>query len=111
VIGFSGFSVGGSIAHDNTGTANDGDNLTWDVGVTYSTGPWTVGVTYMQVDQEVTSTRDDEMEGFHVSGTYNLGPGVDLWAGVKYMDYQSDTNLAANENEALFGMIGTSVSF
>lgn len=112
VIGFSGFSVGGSILHDNHGVQDDGNELTFDVGVTYATGPWLIGFTYMRSKVEAgAGNGDDTMDGYLVSGTYNLGPGVDLWAGVKYLDYQSDSNLAANENQATFGMVGTTVSF
>jgi len=112
VVGFSGFSVGGSILHDNHGLQNDSNELTFDVGVTYATGPWLVGLTYMRSKREAgTGNGDDTMDGYLVSGTYNLGPGVDLWAGVKYLDYQSDSGGPAAENSATFGMVGTTVSF
>jgi len=110
VIGFSGFSVGASIKHTNNGIDSNGDTLTWDAGVTYSTGPWTVGFTYLKSETEDTGG-DDELDAFAVTGTYNLGPGVDLWAGVKYYDWQDDVSNPADENEAIIGMVGTSVSF
>jgi len=111
VVGFSGFSVGGSILHDNHGMSNDGNSLTWDVGATYSTGPWTVGVTYLHEKQETgTGNPNFKIDAYLVSGTYNLGPGVDLWAGIKYVDNQYNDD-ASQENKATFGMVGTTVSF
>jgi len=111
IIGFSGFSVGGSIMQDNNGISSSFDTLTWDAGVTYSTGPWTVGFTYLSSTQEVGPLPDDELDAYAVTGTYNLGPGVDLWGGVKYLDYQEGSNDPAGNNEAIFGMVGTSISF
>ena len=108
-VGFSGVTVGASFLQDDQGKANS-DVTVWDVGVSYATGPWTVGVTYLHAEAEDTGG-DDEVDGFVVSGTYNLGPGVNIWAGVKWYDYQDGANSAADENEAVFGMLGTSVSF
>jgi predicted porin len=115
-VGFSGFTVGGSFAADNRGTDSDGDRTTWDAGVTYSNGPLTVGFTYLYSEQELGTTAasasgDDELDSFNVSATYNLGPGVDIWGGVKYYDYQSDTGNSANENEGYIVALGSSVSF
>ncbi|MEE8506683.1 MAG: porin, partial [Kiloniellales bacterium] len=82
----------------------------WDVGVTYATGPWTVGVTYLNSEAE-TSDGDDELDAFVIAGTYNLGPGVNVWAGVKWYDFEDALGAGDSENEATFGMIGTSISF
>lgn len=109
-VGFSGFTVGASYRQDNYGLDGNFDQTVWDVGVTYSTGPWTIGVTYLSWNQEIDGFDDAEIDGVSVGGTYNLGPGVDLWAGVKWLDHQWEGD-PTQENEALFGMIGTSVSF
>ena len=101
--------MGASYAFDDQGAA-DSDVENWDVGVTYATGPWTVGVTYMNATTEDTGG-DDEMDAFVVGGTYNLGPGVNVWAGVKWYEIEDGAGLAADENDAFFGMIGTSISF
>lgn len=108
-VGFAGFTVGGSIRQSNGGASNS-DITTWDAGVTYSTGPLTVGFTWLSAEAE-TAVGNDELDSFNVSGTYNLGPGVDVWGGVKYYDYQSDSNNPANENEGVIIAIGSSVSF
>jgi hypothetical protein len=110
-IGFSGFTVGGSFAQTNNAADNNGDQFTWDAGVTYSNGPLTVGLTYLGSEAENGVNGDDELNSALVSGTYNLGPGVNIWGGVKWYDYQSDTNNDANENEGFIVAIGSSVSF
>jgi outer membrane protein OmpU len=109
-VGFAGFTVGASIRLSNQGT-NNADLTIWDAGVTYATGPLTVGFTYLQGQAENGGNGDDETNQFVVSGVYNIGPGVDLWGGVKYFDYESGTNSGANENEGYIVAIGSSVSF
>ena len=86
--------------------------MTWDAGVTYSNGPLTVGFTYLASEVEAGSgAGDDELDSFVVAGTYNLGPGVNVWGGVKYFDYQSDSGGSAAENEGYIVALGSSVSF
>ena len=58
-----------------------------------------------------TSAGDDELDSFAISGSYSIGPGVSLWGGLKYYDYQSDSNVDNNENEGYIVAVGSSVSF
>ncbi len=111
-LSFAGFTVGASYLQDDTGTTGDNDLEGVDVGVTYGSGPWTVGVTYLHVEQERgTGAGEDELDAYLFSGTYNIGPGVNLWAGVKHYDFDDSVGAADSENSATFGIIGTSVSF
>ncbi len=116
-VGFAGFTVGASYLNDDRGIGtlgplgSDFDLDIWDVGVSYSTGPYTIGVTYLHAEAEFGILGDDELDAWVVSGTYNMGPGVNLWAGVKQYDFESAINFAGAENEALFGSIGATVSF
>jgi hypothetical protein len=109
-VGFAGFAVGGSYLNSDGGALND-EYDAWELGVTYGTGPWTVGINYENATQETGAGTEDELDAFLVSGTYNLGPGVDVYGGIKYYDYTSDTNAPANENEALVIAIGSGISF
>ena len=45
------------------------------------------------------------------SGQYNLGPGVDLFGGVKYYDFEDSANAAGSENSVVIGALGTSIYF
>ena len=109
-VGFAGFAVGGSYLNSDPGI-NNGDYEAWEVGVTYGTGPWTVGINYENATHETAAGTEDELDAFLVSGTYALGPGVNVYGGVKYYDYSSDSNAPANENEALVIAIGSGISF
>ncbi|MBT6261274.1 MAG: hypothetical protein HOI87_15620, partial [Rhodospirillaceae bacterium] len=63
----------------------------------------------------VKSTRDDQTEYVSVGGTYNLGPGIKLFGGVQFWDFEDSANIAnaspATEGEATVGVIGTKFSF
>lgn len=110
-VSMSGFTVGGSVRLDN-GTADKSSTARWEVGATYATGPWTIGANYIDIEQNAAGgTGADEMDGWMVSGQYNLGPGVDLFGGVKHYDYEDGANAVAAENSVLIGALGTSIYF
>jgi hypothetical protein len=109
-VGFAGFTIGASVAFSNNATDNNGDSTIWDAGVTYSTGPLTVGFTYLGGEAEDVGG-DDETEQAMISAIYNIGPGVDLWGGVKYFDYEDGLSDDAAENEGYILALGSSVSF
>jgi len=110
-VGFAGFTVGASVALTNEGAENS-DQTIWDAGVTYATGPLTVGFTYLQgtAEDPVTGGDDETTQGV-LSAIYNIGPGVDLWGGVKFFEYEDDEGSAANENQGYIVAVGSSISF
>jgi hypothetical protein len=116
-VGFSGFTIGASAVWSNRGIDNNGDEFTWDAGVTYATGPILVGVTWLQSEVEdgtsfsSGSGEDDELDSLLISGTYNMGPGVDVWGGLKWFDYQDGENDSSASNEGYIISVGSSVSF
>ncbi len=111
-VGFAGFTVGASLRLSNGGLRSNGDSTTWDAGVTYATGPLTVGFTYLNGKAEdPNSGGDDETDQGVISAVYNIGPGVDLWGGAKFYEYDDDTSNSANENDGYIIAVGTSVSF
>jgi len=111
-VGFAGFTVGASVALTNRGIDSNGDQTIWDAGVTYATGPLTVGFTYLHGEAEDPVTGgDDETDQGVLSAVYNIGPGVDLWGGVKFFEYEDDNGDAANENQGYIVAVGSSISF
>ncbi len=82
-IGFSGFTLGGAwYQSDDTlnglggGTAGASSEV-WTAGLSYATGPWTVGVAYLTADDKSTAGVASN-ESWQVGGGYNLGSGVDI---------------------------------
>lgn len=107
-IGFSGFTVGGSVLHQNNGLSADRDTLVWDVGATYGAGPWEIGVTYLNGETE-TAGGDDQVHRVELGGNYRLSPGVKV---VGALQYTNDDDASASREEDAWGVIlGTRLDF
>ncbi|KAB7742350.1 porin [Parvibaculum sedimenti] len=84
-LGYSGFTLGGAYYRSEDIYGSWGavpsqlgfDDTTWTAGLKYATGPWTVGVAYLDTDQNVNIV-DMKSKNWQVGGGYNLGSGVDL---------------------------------
>ncbi len=72
----------------------------------------TVGFTYLHGEAEDPNTGggDDETDQGVLSAVYNIGPGVDLWGGVKFFEYEDDEGSAENENQGYIVAVGSSIS-
>lgn len=131
-VGFSGFRVGGRYTKVNDMAGIGGaplaagaaglDRTNWRVGVDYGAGPWMVGVAYIKLEQEIAgavagtkSTRDDEIDYISVGGAYNLGPGIKMFGGLQFYDFQDSANVGGaspgTEADMTVGVIGTKLSF
>ena len=107
-VSFAGFTVGGSYIHNDLGSNTPFQGF--DVGVTYATGPWTLGLTYRWAEQQLGGgLGDDDVTAWNVSGQYALGPGVDLFGGVKWYDF--DSPIATGDGTGVHLVLGTSVYF
>lgn len=108
-IGFAGFTVGGSVHYNNQGfDVNSDDTWFYDVGATYSTGPWTVGVTYSHSEYEESGAEDDDRDLVEVGASYALSPGVTITGAVQYMHGEVNDE---NDTSGFGGAIGTKLSF
>jgi len=109
----AGFTIGAAYKEDDLGTSGSNtDRQDMSIGVNYATGPWTMGVEYVHsVVEAGAGLGEDETDGFQVGGTYDLGPGITLTAGVTYWDVQDNLGAAASENEAIEFIVGTIVEF
>jgi len=109
----SGFTVGAGYRNLDQGTgANNDENTDFNIGVRYATGPWGVGVQYANAQREVSGgTGEDELDAFEFGGSYNLGPGVQLQAGIQHWDYEDAGNAVVQENQATIFFVGTYLSF
>jgi hypothetical protein len=82
-VTFQGFSIGGNIGKDTNGTKVDTDTWMYTLGVTYTTGPWTVGAGWRHFDREVPGVKkDDTTHKFEVGANYRIGPGIALAGGL-----------------------------
>lgn len=92
---FGGFSFGGMTYFGNINrgyaalpdTGNNDDAFSWQLGGTYTTGPWSFGIAYHNLSAEGSTavTADGREEGLGVGLTYNLAPGLALYAEYNWM--------------------------
>jgi predicted porin len=111
-IGIAGFTIGAAYREDNLGrgTGVGGDRTDYNVGVRYATGPWGVGIQYANATTEQT-VGDDEQEAFEVGGSYDLGPGVQLQAGVQFWSSDDNANAVGAQGDSTIVFVGTFLSF
>ncbi len=122
LLSYQGFSVGGGFNRmvapaDSFYASKDGH--AWEAGVGYAEGPYMVSLAYVS-----SSTRgdlaaypirvhdQDEVNFFRMGARYALGPGVDLWGALAYLDSRSHTGNKADGNEgAIGGALGLRLDF
>ena len=114
-IGFGGFTLGGAWyqSEDLTVTsvvlpsASGLEEEVWTAGLSYATGPWTVGVAYL-TDEISTPGYSAEIETWQTGGGYNLGSGVDVGLDLQMSDVDYG---AAGSYDSMSGGLVLSVSF
>jgi predicted porin len=107
-IGVSGFSVAGSYAVNDVDTAQEGE--AFDVGVSYSTGPWGVSATWFHGEQEGTAGGDDdEVDAFVGAVSYSVGPGITASGSLFYGKWEDEAGV--QESESVMGIVGLAISF
>ena len=74
----------------------------FDVGLSYSTGPWTVGATYFHGQREGTTanTDEDEYDAFSAGVSYSLGPGVKLVVSGGHASFEAESGQAAESSNS-----------
>ncbi len=108
-VGFSGFTIGGSYGEDNNGLNGNFDSIGWDIGGSYSTGPWGVSVAYFHSETELgTGNGDDERDLVEGAVSYALGPGIKIVGSIQFMDEQNDSGA---DTDGWAGAIQSKLSF
>ena len=97
-VSVAGFTIGGSFAEQNNAGVSDGQ--AYDVGVSYSTGPWAMSLVYQygtNADDEqangalnVPAGSDEELQQFVAGVTYELAQGVAVGGFAAYVDFDED---------------------
>jgi len=97
-LGYAGFTLGGAYykSEDIYGSWGavpdvlDFENTTWTAGLKYATGPWTVGVAYLNTDQNLGAIGDIDLKSknWQIGGGYNLGAGVDVGLDVQLTKFE-----------------------
>lgn len=107
VVGFGGFEFGGSYGYGEN--QNEDELQAFDLGVGYSTGPWSVSLTgiYSQIDFNAVNAENALTEG-QLGVNYALGSGVSVFGTGTVGEHDNDT---AVDNDYISLLSGVSVSF
>lgn len=81
-LGYEGFTLGGAYYKSDDVAGNfrawsGAGSKVWTAGLSYATGPWTVGVAYLDAKNDATAANNSN-SSWQVGGGYSLGSGVDL---------------------------------
>jgi len=106
-LGFGAVTVGGSyrvfdaIDSGLAGTANSPEQESFDLGIAYAQGPFTVSATYLHGEAPLASatTGDDSVQMIFLGGAYSLGPGIDLLGNLMFVDWEDESTADANNND------------
>ncbi len=108
-IAFGGFTLGGSYKDSTTlgDDASNQDDTSFDVGVSYETGPWSFNVAYGDREWSAYDNGDDvymdrEAQSLIAGVTYAYGPGMQIGFGITTLDgdyYELDPGVYSVRDE------------
>jgi hypothetical protein len=114
-IAFGGVTIGGSymdvdnIDSGRGGLAGSDEEVAYDIGAMYASGPFKVSATYLHAEQPLASgtAGDDEHDKFILGMNYNMGPGVDFQGTLAYVSWEDESTADADNNDgwALVGAV------
>jgi outer membrane protein OmpU len=122
-LGFGGFTLGGAwyqsedlglfgVSSPFFGTVGLEEEV-WTAGLSYSTGPWTVGIAYLEDELTTTGLGNAKAKTWQTGGGYNLGSGVDVGLDLQMTDVEGSGGplFLAGERDSVSGGLVLSVSF
>lgn len=106
-LGYAGFQVGGAYKKLKYGSFSADTGKVWDIGLSYTFGPATVGVQYMKaLNEGATGTvADDKFTHLNFGANYTLGPGVDLFGNIFSLKYKDESSTAVADNNKGSGAV------
>ena len=105
VLGFAGFEFGGAYGFGETASE---DTMAADLGVAYSTGPWSMSLTGFYGEQDLAGGGTDERTEGQLGVNYALGSGVNVYATGTVGELSNDS---AADNDYTSLLAGVGVSF
>jgi outer membrane protein OmpU len=103
-VGFSGFTVGGSVAWEDSDFATGG--IAWDAGASYASGPWAFGVTFLHTEVSGLPgiSGDDEQTAIEGGVSYKIGPGITGRAAILWVDWEPQFGEGVSGLQGIFGV-------
>ena len=117
-VGVGGISVAASFAnvaegHAQAGNLQSSEGASFNIGASYSTGPFGFSMTYFNGQEEgiVANAGDVENEYFAVAASYTLGPGLRTHITFLSIDREDDTAGSAGDTDGVAVAIGINAGF
>ena len=119
VVGYGSWKVGGRYAVkqsslDVASTDTNHDYQQYDVGVGYTTGPWSFGLSYMREENGiVNATGTDSNDVYSFGTTYDMGAGLQLYGDLFHAKSTNGATTVAvgSENSGTGLITGVRVKF
>jgi predicted porin len=114
-LGYSALEIGANIGDHTDPTCKAGGNCKssdfWDVGVALRFGSGSISAAYTA--SQARTARPDEtarVDVFSLNAGYQFAPGLNIYGGVDWVDFNSDSETADTPLDTRF-MLGTSLRF
>lgn len=113
-LGFQAFGLGFAYMQDNNGMQTNGDTTTWVVGADWENGPYKLGLSYLDRQDEAAAFTGLTLGGAETDytritggGSYAYGPGMSFRGSLSWIN--QDNN--AVDEDAWQVAIGTDITF
>lgn len=112
-VNFGGLTVGAAFTYLDDENGQGEDSWAVGTGLSYNVDAWTVGAGWAHFEREVAGFSDETtIDRVGVTGSYAMGPGIDLDAGLFYTwADQADDSLATDDYDAIEFSVGSSITF
>lgn len=108
-IGWEAFDFGVAYVTTNNAAEND-DTDTWAAGINYTTGPYVLGASYLNQQNE-NAANDLEVDRWSVGAIYEWGPGMTLRGSVNWQDAENVGGVATADADGTQYSVGTMLNF
>ena len=105
-LDISAFGIGAIYTEDSTAT-EDSDIETFVVGADYTTGPFKIGISYLNSDEEQAGAGENEFDRYSGGVVYNYGPGMSFRGSIHHLETDNGTTDA----DGTAVILGTHVNF
>lgn len=112
-LGFGGLSVGAAFTFLNNIGGDNNDTWAVGTGLSYNVDAWTVGAGWAHTEAEVEGFGDEDIvDRLGVTGSYEMGPGIALDAGIFYSWAEAADDASEDDDyDSIEFSVGSSISF
>ncbi|WP_417452310.1 porin [Kiloniella sp.] len=87
MVGYAGFSAAVGYIHDDFEDADEVDTI--DVGLAYTTGPWSASIGAAWSERDVDNGSDIEFTAYSAGVGYQIAPGLSTWVAGTVGEYEN----------------------